>query len=94
MLGALWFVPSANASDEAAERAQVNRTQQVAAVAHTTGAVRASHATAEEPAGLTAETGAGVDSTPYVIGGTALLGLGAGFVTYAVRRPPAAGRDA
>ncbi|MFF8956510.1 LAETG motif-containing sortase-dependent surface protein [Streptomyces sp. NPDC014894] len=32
-----------------------------------------------------AETG-GFDSTPYLIGGTAFLGVGIGFVTYAVRR--------
>jgi hypothetical protein len=32
-----------------------------------------------------ADTGS-FDSTPYVIGGTFFLTLGAGFVTYAVRR--------
>ncbi|MGW6460297.1 LPXTG cell wall anchor domain-containing protein [Streptomyces sp. NPDC055078] len=32
-----------------------------------------------------ADTG-GFDTTPYVIGGTAFLGVGAGLVTYAVRR--------
>ncbi|MEU2564718.1 hypothetical protein ABZ626_36115 [Streptomyces longispororuber] len=28
----------------------------------------------------------GVDTTPYVVGGTASLGLGAGFLAYGVRR--------
>ncbi|MFF5702315.1 hypothetical protein ACFY7H_07410 [Streptomyces sp. NPDC012794] len=41
------------------------------------------------PAGVTvlslADTGS-VDTTPYVLGGTLCLGLGAGFVTYSVRR--------
>ncbi|MCZ9344415.1 LPXTG cell wall anchor domain-containing protein, partial [Streptomyces sp. TRM76130] len=32
-----------------------------------------------------ADTGS-FDSTPYVIGGTACLGLGAGFVVYSARR--------
>ncbi|MEU8759857.1 hypothetical protein [Streptomyces sp. NPDC048659] len=32
-----------------------------------------------------AETG-GFDSTPYLLGGTAFLGVGAGFVTLAMRR--------
>ncbi|MER5767619.1 hypothetical protein [Streptomyces sp. NPDC001985] len=32
-----------------------------------------------------AETGS-FDTTPYLIGGTAFLGVGVGFVTYAVRR--------
>ncbi|WP_406272592.1 hypothetical protein OHT93_23735 [Streptomyces sp. NBC_00191] len=33
-----------------------------------------------------ADTGT-VDTTPYLIGGTAFLGIGVGFVTYSVRRP-------
>jgi hypothetical protein len=32
-----------------------------------------------------AETGS-VDTTPYLVGGTAFLGIGAGFVAYSVRR--------
>ncbi|MET9957621.1 hypothetical protein ABZ128_00750 [Streptomyces sp. NPDC006326] len=32
-----------------------------------------------------ADTG-GIDTTPYLLGGTLCLGLGAGFVTYSVRR--------
>jgi LPXTG-motif cell wall-anchored protein len=32
-----------------------------------------------------ADTGS-VNTTPYVVGGTLFLGLGAGFVTYSVRR--------
>ncbi|MGC8919214.1 LPXTG cell wall anchor domain-containing protein [Streptomyces sp. PG2] len=32
-----------------------------------------------------ADTGS-IDTTPYVVGGTLLLGLGAGFVAYSVRR--------
>ncbi|MFI8265158.1 hypothetical protein [Streptomyces sp. NPDC085665] len=48
----------------------------------------ASGATAQSagqvPLGL-ADTG-GIDTTPYLLGGTLCLGLGAGFVTYSVRR--------
>lgn len=49
-------------------------------------------AAAEKP--QLAETGPGVDTTPYLIGGTALLGIGAGFVTYSVRRSGTATRPA
>jgi LPXTG-motif cell wall-anchored protein len=38
----------------------------------------------EEHAQL-ADTGS-VDTTPYIVGGTLFLGLGAGFITYSVRR--------
>lgn len=34
---------------------------------------------------LLADTGS-MDTTPYLVGGTLCLGLGAGFVTYSVRR--------
>ncbi|MCT4355640.1 hypothetical protein M5362_21110 [Streptomyces sp. Je 1-79] len=65
LLFALWFVPSANATDEG----------------HVT-------ATEQEDAGggaRLAETG-GPNTTPYVIGGTGFLAVGAGFVTLAMRR--------
>ncbi|MFF7448699.1 MULTISPECIES: LAETG motif-containing sortase-dependent surface protein [unclassified Streptomyces] len=75
LLGALWFVPSANASQEEPARAQV--TQQA----------RATTSTAETSVEETrlADTGS-FDTTPYVAGGTACLVLGAGFVVYSVRR--------
>lgn len=73
LLAALWFVPSANATAETAAGPATRSAQPAAA--EDTGA------------GLQlAETGPGVDTTPYLIGGTALLGMGAGFVTYSVRR--------
>ena len=83
LLGALWFVPSANATQEnpAATEGSVTMTAQV------TQQARA----ASEAAGTTrddtrlADTGA-FDTTPYVIGGTLCLALGAGFVVYSVRR--------
>ncbi|MFE2511512.1 hypothetical protein [Streptomyces naganishii] len=89
LLGALWFVPSANATVDtparAAERAASTTTQ-------VTEQARAA-TTADEPGsgaftrGGTelADTGS-VDTTPYVVGGTLFLGLGAGFVVYSVRR--------
>ncbi|MFI6642087.1 LPXTG cell wall anchor domain-containing protein [Streptomyces sp. NPDC050504] len=73
LLCALWFVPTAKATvDQEASAAQRNTTTQA-------------ERRADEL--RLAETGE-VDTTPYVIGGTALLGLGAGFVTYAIRRTP------
>ncbi|GGT83756.1 MULTISPECIES: hypothetical protein [Streptomyces] len=65
LLCALWFVPSANATDE--DRTAATRRESVAA----------------EP--RLAETG-GVDTTPYVLGGTGFLVVGTGFVTLAMRR--------
>ena len=54
-------------------------------------------ASAGTPAHFLADTGS-PDTTPYVIGGAACLALGAGLVSYSVRRtrdetPPEAGRD-
>ncbi|MBT2444149.1 hypothetical protein J7E93_29480 [Streptomyces sp. ISL-36] len=67
LLCALWFVPSANATDE--ERTSATVTQEERAAAET----------------RLADTG-GVDTTPYLLGGTGFLVVGAGFVTLAMRR--------
>ncbi|MFE2137627.1 LPXTG cell wall anchor domain-containing protein, partial [Streptomyces sp. NPDC059466] len=45
---------------------------------------RAATEQGDDPTRL-ADTGS-VNTTPYVVGGTLFLGLGAGFVTYSVRR--------
>ncbi|MER8044925.1 hypothetical protein [Streptomyces sp. NPDC094032] len=68
LLCALWFVPSANATDE---RLPVD--------------LAPSSVSDEEQDPRLAETG-GFDTTPYLLGGTAFLGVGAGFVTLAMRR--------
>ncbi|MET9803944.1 hypothetical protein [Streptomyces sp. NPDC006368] len=70
LLAALWFVPSANATVE----------QSPAQEQHQAGRT----ATAHQDLAL-ADTG-GVDTTPYLVGGTAFLGIGAGLVVFAVRR--------
>ncbi|NWF29626.1 hypothetical protein HW130_25795 [Streptomyces sp. PKU-EA00015] len=73
LLCALWFVPSANAT---AERQGAQHS----------GAGPAAGAESPGVQELRlAETGS-VDTTPYVIGGTAFLAVGAGFVAYSVRR--------
>ncbi|WP_405621669.1 hypothetical protein OG292_13080 [Streptomyces sp. NBC_01511] len=70
LLCAMWFVPSANATDE-----------------QSTGQQQSAAAAQQDPAGLTlADTGTGVDTTPYLIGGTVFLGVGAAFVAHSVRR--------
>ncbi|MFJ7192213.1 hypothetical protein [Streptomyces bacillaris] len=73
LLAALWFVPSANATVEATAEPAAQDAAPAAAEGPTAGP-------------QLAETGPGVDTTPYLIGGTALLGIGAGFVAYSVRR--------
>ncbi|MEU9720311.1 LPXTG cell wall anchor domain-containing protein [Streptomyces sp. NPDC047976] len=54
-----------------------------------TGTGTIADASDERPAGITvlslADTGS-IDTTPYVLGGTVCLGLGAGFVAFSVRR--------
>ncbi|MET8604535.1 hypothetical protein ABZV92_13415 [Streptomyces rubiginosohelvolus] len=75
LLAALWFVPSANATGENAEQ------QGGPAATSDRTAWKADDASEAR----LADTGPGLDTTPYLIGGTALLGIGAGFVTYSVR---------
>ncbi|QGV78868.1 hypothetical protein [Streptomyces ficellus] len=69
LLGALWFVPSANATVERPP-AQAQETR--------------SSGSAQQDLAL-ADTG-GVDTTPYLVGGAAFLGVGTGLVAFAVRR--------
>jgi hypothetical protein len=79
LLGALWFVPSANATGDSAQGQQPSTTS--------TTQARAVSMTTQTSQGGTelADTGS-FDSTPYVVGGTFCLTLGAGFVVYSVRR--------
>ncbi|MFC8244992.1 hypothetical protein [Streptomyces chartreusis] len=83
LLGALWFVPSANATGEEP------RTEP--SVTPTTQVTQQARAASESTDGTTADdtrladTGS-FDTTPYVIGGSLFLSLGAGFVAYSVRR--------
>ncbi|MEU6378390.1 LPXTG cell wall anchor domain-containing protein [Streptomyces sp. NPDC046909] len=79
LLGALWFVPSANASQDEPARTEV--TQQ----ARATTAVSTAESSQTGDGTRLADTGS-FDTTPYVVGGTAFLALGAGFVVYSVRR--------
>lgn len=90
LLGALWFVPSANAtatfrSPEAPDAPRVVHTEQRRATLNSESAATSQNTAAPAEDHL-ADTGAGVDTTPYLIGGTAFLGLGAGFVAFSVRR--------
>ncbi|WP_266394378.1 LPXTG cell wall anchor domain-containing protein [Streptomyces canus] len=79
LLGALWFVPSANASQDSPARTEPS--PQVTAQARVT---TTSTETSVDDTRL-ADTGS-FDTTPYVVGGTLFLTLGAGFVVYSVRR--------
>ncbi|CAM5453047.1 Cell wall protein OS=Streptomyces canus OX=58343 GN=AQI96_42405 PE=4 SV=1 [Streptomyces canus] len=79
LLGALWFVPSANASQDSPARTEPS--PQVTAQARVT---TTSAETSADDTRL-ADTGS-FDTTPYVVGGTLFLTLGAGFVVYSVRR--------
>ncbi|MEV7471300.1 hypothetical protein AB0O20_33080 [Streptomyces kronopolitis] len=101
VLFALWFVPSANATAEhdgvtaaAPRAASAPAGRQLAdrALEQTRDAGdRSATTTAHDGAAVgpaphfLADTGS-PDTTPYVIGGTACLALGAGLVSYSVRR--------
>ncbi|MDX2916217.1 hypothetical protein WB401_37970 [Streptomyces brasiliscabiei] len=69
LLGALWFVPSANATQEATPLRD-----------RATPTTRTTADTRE-----LADTGS-PNTTPYIIGGTTMLALGAAFVAYSIRR--------
>ncbi|MEV5430002.1 hypothetical protein [Streptomyces sp. NPDC052701] len=84
LLGALWFVPSANATAETPVRTAVSQSPSPQVTEQARAASTATRDTAAAEVRL-ADTGS-FDSTPYVIGGTFFLTLGAGFVAYAVRR--------
>jgi LPXTG-motif cell wall-anchored protein len=101
LLGALWFVPSANASVEAPAR-------ETGPAAPTTQVTEQGRPAPTEAEGSGTEAGSGseagsagasaprdgtelaatgsIDTTPYVVGGTLFLAVGAGFVVYSVRR--------
>ena len=83
LLCALWFVPSANASGEQPARTAPATTP----TSEVTTQARVASTTADSSAEDTqlADTGS-FDTTPYVVGGTLFLGVGAGFVVYSVRR--------
>ncbi|WIY78446.1 hypothetical protein [Streptomyces anulatus] len=87
LLAALWFVPSANATGE-------NGAQGAPAATSDRTAGKSAGSPHDASGALLADTGPGPDTTPYLIGGTALLGLGAGFVTYSVRRSGSGTRPA
>ncbi|MDQ0794351.1 hypothetical protein [Streptomyces sp. B1I3] len=80
LLCALWFVPSANATGGTAPHN--------ASTASDPGSQEAPGSVTAEPLpqDRLADTGAGIDTTPYVIGGTVSLAVGAGFVAYSARR--------
>ncbi|WP_037886868.1 hypothetical protein [Streptomyces viridochromogenes] len=83
LLGALWFVPSANATGGQPARTEPSATP----TTQVTQQARAASESADSTAGGTrlADTGS-FDTTPYVVGGTVFLTIGAGFVVYSVRR--------
>jgi LPXTG-motif cell wall-anchored protein len=80
LLGALWFVPSATATPGESDSADA-RTASAVSDVQTDRELRL------------ADTGS-IDTTPYVLGGAAFLGLGVGFVAYSVRRERGTGAGA
>ncbi|OEJ25304.1 hypothetical protein AR457_13355 [Streptomyces agglomeratus] len=79
LLCALWFVPSANATAEGEAKPRTDSQQQSQEQARPSTGGDASQDLA------LADTGS-VDTTPYLVGGTAFLGVGAGFLAFSMRR--------
>ncbi|MFD5269991.1 LAETG motif-containing sortase-dependent surface protein [Streptomyces sp. NPDC058335] len=89
LLGALWFVPNAQATQDEPMRTAVTTqvTTQARAASTDSAGTALTGDTSDSTSGGTrlADTGS-FDTTPYIVGGTGLLALGAGFVVYSVRR--------
>lgn len=90
LLGALWFVPSANATQHESVRHHTTTTTATTTKMSTTADETSSDTgesteSADSTGTQLADTGS-VNTTPYVIGGTLFLGIGAGFVVFSVRR--------
>ncbi|MFI7408826.1 LAETG motif-containing sortase-dependent surface protein [Streptomyces sp. NPDC049627] len=83
LLGALWFVPSANATGEEPARTEPSAAPSTQLTQQARAASEAADTSADDT--RLADTGS-FDTTPYIVGGTAFLALGAGFVAYSVRR--------
>jgi len=86
LLGALWFVPSANATGGEPARTEPTATPSTQVTQQARAASTSTDGSAESAQDTRlADTGS-FDTTPYIVGGTAFLALGAGFVAYSVRR--------
>ncbi|WP_326588358.1 hypothetical protein [Streptomyces sp. NBC_01294] len=92
LLAALWFVPSAGAAAPGAEESRTgvpagaNTADASADGTDRTDGTGTAEGTAPRAQPLSlADTGS-VDTTPYLLGGTLCLGVGAGFVVFSVRR--------
>ncbi|MEU6356999.1 hypothetical protein ABZ896_48175 [Streptomyces sp. NPDC047072] len=83
LLCALWFVPSAGASQDSPARTDPSATPSPQVTAQARAATTTTRSTGDDT--RLADTGS-FDTTPYVIGGSLSLALGAGFVVYSVRR--------
>ncbi|QKW10751.1 hypothetical protein HUT18_09465 [Streptomyces sp. NA04227] len=86
LLGALWFVPSAGATPGGGDHRPTPAPSPTATgnAAISVTADTSGPADADDRLDL-AETGS-MDTTPYIVGGSVFLGVGAGFVAYSVRR--------
>ncbi|WP_030714230.1 hypothetical protein [Streptomyces sp. NRRL F-2580] len=92
LLAALWFVPSAGATSPGAAESPPGVPAGANTAESGTGTEHADAAGPQAPPVLLADTGS-VDTTPYLLGGTLCLGVGAGFVAFSVRRSHCASRS-
>ncbi|MEV7416450.1 hypothetical protein [Streptomyces sp. NPDC089919] len=81
LLTALWFVPSANATQEHAAAPTHQNVHSVSVRSGTSAALPA-----DQPAQLALADTGGVDTSPYLLGGALFLSVGAGCVAFSTRR--------
>ncbi|MFB7175020.1 hypothetical protein ACFCYM_29955 [Streptomyces sp. NPDC056254] len=95
LLAALWFVPSAGATAPEAPGSSAGVPVGANSAEAADGTARTGTVTGSAPSASGARTQSlsladtgSVDTTPYLLGGTFCLGVGAAFVAYSVRRRP------
>ncbi|MFE6663274.1 hypothetical protein ACFVFH_06860 [Streptomyces sp. NPDC057697] len=86
LLAALWFVPSANATDRPVS-APGARSAPATTAADTPDTGPGPRPAEAGTGPRLADTGTGIGTRPYLIGGMAFLGIGAALLSHAARRP-------
>ncbi|MFF8815805.1 hypothetical protein [Streptomyces pactum] len=88
MLCALWFVPSADATEARGGEGPAGRSPAYAR--QVSGPATGGDSPVPSPGGPDLADSGSVDVTPYVVGGVGFLGLGVAMVTASMRRPRSA----
>jgi LPXTG-motif cell wall-anchored protein len=94
VLAALWFVPSATATQDETQHRQLTTVNADTTTTETSTDGDADASDSSDSSEFSESTGVdtqladtgSINTKPYIVGGTLFLGVGAGFVAYSVRR--------